>query len=968
VIASTNSRIASRCVRCAGIASAAVISIGVIVIAGWVFDLSTVQRLHPALTSMKINTALSLALLGGALRASIVPGTPRRTRVLALAACAIATASLLEYAFGADLGIDELLSRDPTTVGLPGRMSPTTAACILTLGVAIASMESSWAEWLALVVALTSQVALLGYFYGVRDLYAIGPYASVALHTAVALYVLAFGVVLARPGRGLMQLFTNDLAGGVLARQLVPAAMVVPTLLALLRQWGEHGGLYGEAFGRAMLVACNIVVLVGLILWTAAALSRSDLQRRGAADVIRKSEAHLGVTLASIGDAVIATDMQGRVELMNPVAQQLTGWPTTDALGRPLAEVFRIVDEDTGRPVESPVDRVLRDGVVVGLANHTILVARDGTERAISDSGAPIRDALGTTSGVVLVFHDQSDVRAAQRGLRESKARKAAILESALDAIISVDGSGVVMEFNPAAETMFRRARGEVVGRALADVIPMEPGNGRHHLVHALVSGEPSVLGKRSELIAVRSDGSAFPAEISVTRVNLEGPPSFTGFIRDVTDATRARAELTQSHDRLRALAGVSDALAMVATSYQALLDKIAETSAALVGDGCFVTLISDDEATLVSVANAHRDPTLAREYRSFVEGIIVPVTSPGVGATVARTGRPQHGDTSPSAMVARSDEAIRPIVARLNVHSFAVVPVRARHRVIGALSLLRSTPGRSYTDEDVTLMQDLADRAGLAIENARLYNQLEQRVRERTAALASLNHELRAVNQELETFSYSVAHDLRAPLRAISGFGELILEGHATQLDAEGLHYFARIRHAALRGGHLIDDLLNLAQVGRAAPHLQNVELSKLAHAVADRLRASEPDRIVEITIEEGLVAWADPRLLEIVLTNLLGNAWKFTGKREQARIELAAVQTEQATTYLVRDNGAGFEAAYTEKLFGVFQRLHTEHEFEGTGIGLATVRRVIQRHGGRIWAAGAVDEGATFFFTLET
>jgi signal transduction histidine kinase len=391
------------------------------------------------------------------------------------------------------------------------------------------------------------------------------------------------------------------------------------------------------------------------------------------------------------------------------------------------------------------------------------------------------------------------------------------------------------------------------------------------------------------------------------------------------------------------------------------------------VGDGCIVTMISDDGQQLLNVANAHRDPALAQEYKTFLSGMTVSVsaiTSPAVAAIVARTGQPQRADVLPSVMVASSEESLRPIVERLNVHSFAVVPIRARQTVTGTLSLLRSTPGNSYTDEDITLMQDLADRAGLAIENARLYTQLEQRVRERTA-------DLRAVNEELDAFSYSAAHDLRAPLRAIAGFSQVFAEGYAERLDTEGVGYLTSIRNAALRMRHLIDDLLNLSQVGRGELRLERVAVSELAHTVVDRLRTAEPDRIVEVTVESGLVAQADRRLLEIALTNLLGNAWKFTARREGARIEFGTrapeapttylVRDNAPTTYLVRDNGAGFDSAYAEKLFGVFQRLHSEAEFVGTGLGLAIVQRVIRRHGGRVWAEGQVGTGATFFFTLE-
>jgi signal transduction histidine kinase len=433
----------------------------------------------------------------------------------------------------------------------------------------------------------------------------------------------------------------------------------------------------------------------------------------------------------------------------------------------------------------------------------------------------------------------------------------------------------------------------------------------------------------------------------------------------DGAPAERAvtNGDLERSNSRLRVLAEVSHAFATVATNYQLLLKKIARTTADLVGDGCQVTLIAADGESLYNAASAHRDPVLEADYRSYLAGIgVSKTTSSSVSATVARSGAPKLVvEIQPALLVAQVDDALKPLVARLNVHSFVVVPIRARQVVIGTLSLMRSGPGRSYSADDLTLLQDLADRAGLAIDNARLYDDLEQRVRDRTA-------ELEIVNRELEAFSYSVAHDLRAPLRSISGFSHALLEDWGSRLDDSGRKHLARLSEAARQMGHLIDDLLELSRVSRADVRRAPVDLSRLAHVVLARLMEAEPGRPVDIAVAPGLVAEADPRLVEVVLTNLCSNAWKFTSKRHQgALIEIGAEPGDNpAPVYFVRDNGAGFDPALAARLFGAFQRLHAAREFEGTGIGLATVDRIIRRHGGRIWAEGDVDRGATFYFTL--
>jgi light-regulated signal transduction histidine kinase (bacteriophytochrome) len=241
----------------------------------------------------------------------------------------------------------------------------------------------------------------------------------------------------------------------------------------------------------------------------------------------------------------------------------------------------------------------------------------------------------------------------------------------------------------------------------------------------------------------------------------------------------------------------------------------------------------------------------------------------------------------------------------------------------------------------------------------SRLNDELERRVLERT-------RQLEAANRELEAFCYSVSHDLRSPLRALDGFSQELLQNYADLLDEQGRHYLRRIRAGTQRMGQLIDDLLRLSRVTRAEMRRDRVDLTTLAEAVVAEMREREPARLVSLSVRPGLTAECDPQLICVVLENLLANAWKFTAKNPAAVIAFDRTDDADRPAFVVRDNGAGFDMAFREKMFGVFQRLHSDRDFPGTGIGLATVQRIVRRHGGDVWAEGAVGRGAAFYFTI--
>ncbi len=288
------------------------------------------------------------------------------------------------------------------------------------------------------------------------------------------------------------------------------------------------------------------------------------------------------------------------------------------------------------------------------------------------------------------------------------------------------------------------------------------------------------------------------------------------------------------------------------------------------------------------------------------------------------------------------------------------------RGYAVGAVDYMVKPVVPEFVRSKVSVFVELAKKTELLRRQAARLREGEQAARELAEARAELVHELEHKNQELESFSYAVSHDLRAPLRRIEAFSRAVTESQGSRLDETGRRFFDRIQEASRQMSQLIDDVLHLSKVSRAELRQQDVDLSALAAAILDRLRETEPERQVEVRIRPGVSVVGDGRLLRIALANLLENAWKFTAREPAARIEFGLTSVAGEPTYFVRDNGAGFDMTYVDRLFGPFQRLHLASEFPGSGIGLATVRRIIHRLGGRVWAEGMVGQGATFLFTL--
>jgi PAS domain S-box-containing protein len=612
-------------------------------------------------------------------------------------------------------------------------------------------------------------------------------------------------------------------------------------------------------------------------------------ERKQAEAAVRASEERARATLYSIGDAVMATDAEGRISRMNPVAERLIGWTEAEAQGRPLDEVFCIVNEDTRAVVESPVARVLREGQVVGLANHTVLIAKSGEERPIADSGAPIRNEKGETTGVVLVFRDQSQERTAQRVLQESERRYRTLAESLPHLVWTCRADGTCDYLSPRWV--------DYTGIPEADQLDygwlkqLHPDD-RERVIAEWSEGAPR--------------GGVFDIEFRIRRAD--------GVYRWFK--TRAIPLLDEGGRVVKWFGSNSDIDDHKRTQQE--LESLARFPA-------------ENPNPVLRIRN---DGKII--YANPSSGDLLVAWSCAVGALL-----PSQLRDLITQSVSKNTSATLDVACNSRVYSVLFAPV----------------PGTDYIN---LYGQDVTDRRQAGDEIRLLNASLEQRVRERTA-------ELEESNRELEAFSYSVSHDLRAPLRAIDGFTRILADEYAQHLDAEAIRLCSVVRENAKGMSRLIDDLLAFSRLGRAEMSLASIDMGAMASAVFHELTTPEGRARIDFQVDHLPSAIADPALMRQVWMNLLSNAIKFSSKQERAVIKVSAQQGQGETVYTVEDDGAGFEMQYVDKLFGVFQRLHSAKDFEGTGVGLALVQRVIRRHGGRVWATGEPDKGATFCFALQ-
>ncbi len=515
---------------------------------------------------------------------------------------------------------------------------------------------------------------------------------------------------------------------------------------------------------------------------------------------------------------------------------------------------------------------------------------------------------------VLLIFLGAQWIGRLDRGTKKAEAKFRALLETAPDAMVIVNQASQMVLVNAQTERLFCYPREELLGQPIEILVPERFRNVHREQCAACFRGPwAQSMGAGVELCGLRKDGSEFPIEVSLSPLETEEGKLVSSAIRDITERKQADEALRRSEESNR------------------LLVEGAR-------DYAIFWLEPDGR-----VASWNPGAERIKGYR--VEEVIGKHFSCFYSPEDVERGKPAHELAVAASEGRWEDERLR--VRKDGSQFWANVVITVLGRADGML--------RGY----VNVTRDITERKRAELQIRKLNAELEERVAARTFELA-------AANKELEAFSYSVSHDLRAPLRHMHGFAKILLEDFGPSLDPTAQHYLHRIHEATQHMGRLVDDLLNLSRVGRQALHLERTGLNALVEQVLTDLQGETRDRQVEWQLGTLPSVECDPSLTKQVFANLLSNALKYTRPRERAIIEVGQKAADGRVAFFVRDNGVGFNMKYADKLFGVFQRLHAQEDFEGAGVGLALVQRIVRKHGGEVWAEAELDKGATFYFTL--
>lgn len=931
--------------RFSRIAAILVVVVGVLSIIAWVFYLPSAISVTALLQS---NAGLSFILSGIALLAiSPAPANHNQRNLgysAAIVVCLIASLTLLDYLTRWALGQDQLIFATlPGISEIPerGRMAFASSLCFLMLGFALLLMDSRGFLWLAELLAVVPVyvcfLALTSDAFRLASTSEPGDTSPGTL-TALTTFLLGIGILMARPNRVCVTILASQRMGGVMARWLLPVGLLAPFGLGWLWLVCEQRDIFTGIERLSLFVLGNTIIFSLFIMRSAAAINRPDGQptqdegdflrsesrfrtlvenstdaitmngRKSAETALRENEELFRGAFEDTNVATVLTDIDNRFLRTNAAFARLFGFSMEEMVGMSLVDVTHPDD------LMESYDR--RQELLAMRATHFHMEKRyrhrDGHIFWGLTNVALVRNAEGLPLRYVGQIQDITERKRAEDALRVAEARFRTLIEQSIVGFYVFQDDRLVY-VNPKMTEIFGFSSEDLTSRPVLDFIIAEDRPQAQKNIRNRLDGR--VASIRYQHRMTHSDGRILHVEVHGTRAEHNGKPAILGILLDITERHQVEAALQESEARYRFLA----------------------------------------EAMPQIVWTARPNGELDYYNRRWYD-----YTSLSYEQTMADSWElTLHPDD-----FARAREMWE--VACRTSNEFEV-EYRLKRASDGEYRwhLGRAVPRRNSAGEIIQWVGTCTDiddqkRAQDALEL--LNAELEHRIQERTA-------ELEAANKELESFSYSVSHDLRAPLRAVDGFARILVENFSHQMSDEAREHLKEVRDSARDMGRLVDDLLAFSRLGRQEVRMQLVHPERLVRQCLGEMRMEQEGRQVEIIVAALAPCQGDAGLLKQVWANILANALKYTRKREHARIEIGCqpdTEREGTVVYTVRDNGVGFDMRFAHKLFGVFQRLHRAEEYEGTGVGLAIVQRIVHRHGGRVWANARLGEGAAFFFTL--
>lgn len=1016
----------------------AVVVIGVLILVEWITGIPFLNSIFAPYSPMKLITAILLVLSSLPLWIYLRQ-SPRRKQVLRISGIIIILVSLLTiltYLWG---NVPELQKTFLFNFFMQpdNRMAFVTSLIFLFVGVILilfsnnSRTQDDIAHVLFFPAASLSYISIMSYVLNVSDIFRMEGI-NIAPLTAFSFFLLCLVILFLRPDTWLMRILSGPGYGSIMARRLLPWLLVLPVVISWVRIKADEHDFFPNEVG-AILVGITYTISFLLLVWLSAwSVNRIDETRRKAEEEKKLIEQNYALTLASIGDAVIATDEKDHITLMNKEAERLTGWPLQEAVGQPVNTILKLINNHTHDAVRDMTARVKAERAGVRLTDGSLLLSRDGRKIPIDDSGAPIVTDDGRMLGIVIVFRDVTESEKAQDALRETEARLNALITATSDGVyrmspdwkqmVSMEGRNFLTSVEkPVDDWLFSFIPRESQPLVLETIHKAITSKSKFELEHNVIRQDGSIgwtlsraipiMDKRGEIvewwgiahdftdrrnteIALQQSEELFskafnqiPVPTIITRVsdnimtnvNSSFLTLFEYSHAEVIGHTTRELHLYADYEhRMKALE------TMIKEGYiqDHELEMITKTGKklTLLVSSVFVT-IHDQRHVLTTYYDITERKETERKMGQLSAIIqhsdlaiiskdlngMIQTWNPGAEKVYGYRAEETTGKNI-SMLIPPGEksatELINEVLQVEKVENYETKRLRKDGTVIPVIVTL--SPIRNAWGDIIaisSISDDISEQKKVE-ETLRAKERVEYARKGAEKALFKLNEELIRSNKELQQFAYLTSHDLQEPLRIISTFTQFLAQRYKGHFDKEGDQFIQYIVESAQRMKNLINDLLTYSRVGSRISPFTEVDFNQVFKKVVQNLAFIIEKKSAVITHRPLPSVLGDESQLFQLLRNLVDNSLKFCKKTPV--IHISAKERPDDYLFSVRDNGIGIDQKYADKIFLIFQRLVAREEYEGTGIGLAVCKRIVERHGGEIWFESKEGEGTTFYFTI--